>query len=182
MNLWFRLIWLALTLPFRARVDLNIGVRHHHRVWPSDCDVNLHLTNSRYASFADLARVALIARSGLAKLCWTRGWRPMVVASKIRFRREVKPLRAFQVEMKLVWWNETSAIFETRFFSRNGAGENVLHAVMLERNVLYHRNERRYIQAGEAMAALGVEPRDLPEPTPEIVAFAKAEEEMRKLK
>ena len=180
MTLWLRLIWLVLTLPFQSKVTPSEGLARRHRVLPTDIDLNFHMTNSRYGSFADLARLAMMARSGILRAAFVNDWRPMLLASKIRFRRELKPLRVFRVETRLRWWNETSAIFEMRFLTRGQDGEDILAAISLERAGLYSRKEKRFVTVSEMFAAMGVAPAAPPAPSPEILAFAQAEEEMRK--
>lgn len=180
MTLWLRLLLLVLTLPFQSRVRASEGVSQRRRVLPSDVDLNFHMTNSRYASFADLARLGLMVRTGLLTTAFRNGWRPMLMASKIRFRRELKPFQSFRVESRLRWWNETSAIFEIRFVGRARDGGDMLAANLLERGVFYCRKDKRFVPVTEVLAAMGAAPGEPPEPTPEIAAFARAEEEMRK--
>lgn len=181
MTLWLRLLLLVVALPFRPKVTLFEGVRQNYRVLPTDVDVNFHLTNSRYASFADLARLGLMARSGLLRAAFANGWRPMLLASKIRFRREIKPFGAFRVETRLRWWNDVSAIFEVRFIKTARDGSDVLSAIALERGGVYSRKEKRFVTVDELFRELGVAPFDPPEATPEILAFVAAEEEMRNI-
>ncbi len=180
MTLWLRLIRLVLTLPFQTKVTPMQGVARRHRVLATDIDLNFHMTNSRYASFADLARISLMVRTGLLRAAFVNGWRPMLLASKTRFRRELKPFRKFRVETRLRWWNETSAFFEMRFVTHGRDGEEILAAISLERAALYSRRERRFVAVSELLTAMGLTPTDPPAPTSEILAFAQAEEEMRK--
>ena len=180
MTLWLRLLWFILVTPFQSRVTPSQGVSQRRRVLPSDLDLNFHMTNSRYASLADLARLGLIVRTGFLATAFRNDWRPMLLASKIRYRRELKPLRAFRVEHRLRWWNETSAVFEVRFVARGRDGGDVLCAVSLERGGVYLRKEKRFVTVAEMFAALGLAPVEAPEATPEILAFVAAEEEMRR--
>jgi hypothetical protein len=92
----------------------------------------------------------------------------------------LKPFRAFRVETRLRWWNETSAIFELRFMTRGRDGKDILAAVSLERLAVYARKEKRFVQVSEMFAAMGLAPVEPPAPTPEILAFALTEEEMRR--
>ena len=180
MTLWLRLILLILSLPFQSRITPSEGVSQRRRVLPTDIDLNFHMTNSRYASLADLARLALMVRSGILKAAFRNDWRPMLLTSKTRFRRELKPFRLFRVETRLRWWNDTSAIFELRFTTRGRDGADILAAVSLERLAVYSRKDKRFVQVAELFAAMGVTPVEPPAPTAEILAFAQAEEEMRR--
>lgn len=180
MTLWLRLLILILTAPFKPRVTLSQGVVQRRRVLPSDIDLNFHMTNSRYASLADLARLGLMIRSGLLRAAIKNDWRPMLVASKIRYRREIKLLRAIRVEMRLRWWNEASAVFEVRFITRGRDGD-ILAAIALERGGIYSRREKRFVPVEALFDALGLERVAPPEATPDILAFVAAEDQMRRV-
>ena len=56
MNLYFRLILVFIKSLFAGKRNPLEASVVHFRVWPLDCDVNLHLTNSRYFAFADLGK------------------------------------------------------------------------------------------------------------------------------
>lgn len=180
MNLWLRLILFFLALPFRPKLVLPdcVSVRSY-RVLPSDIDMNMHMTNSRYPAFADIAQLDLFIRTGMLRAAVARGWRPMLLASKIRFRRELKAFRTFRVETRIRWWSETNGIFEHRFIKRGRDGSDIVAAVMLSKGCFYAPKEKRFVAFAELLATLGLPPIDPPEPTPEILAFMQAEEELR---
>lgn len=111
MNLWFRVLWLFLTAPFRARIEAPFGVsRLHFRVWPLDLDTNLHLNNGRYLTIADLGRADLLTQTGLWKAVFQEGLMPMLSGSAIRYRRELKPFQAFTLESRIVCWRAADYI------------------------------------------------------------------------
>ncbi len=76
------------------------------RVWPGDVDVNLHMNNGRYLALMDLGRLDLIIRMGLLGRLFKLGWRPMVGSEFIRFRRGLRPFRAFTMRTRVVAWDE----------------------------------------------------------------------------
>ncbi len=180
MNLWLRLILFFVALPFRPRLALLdcVSVRNY-RVLPSDLDINMHMTNSRYPAFADIQQLDLFIRTGMLRAAIARGWRPMLLASKIRFRRELKAFRTFRVETRIRWWSETNGIFEHRFITRGRDGSDIVAAVMLAKGCFYAPKEKRFVAFAEMLAALGLPRRDPPQPTPEVLAFMQAEEELR---
>ncbi|MCC0003866.1 MAG: thioesterase family protein [Methylobacteriaceae bacterium] len=179
MNLWLRLICSSSPCPSGRNSRCRIASARAYRVLPSDLDINMHMTNSRYpasptwrSSISSSAR-ACCARRSRARLAAD------AAASKIRFRRELKAFRNFRVETRIRWWNETNGIFEHRFITRGRDGSDIVAAVMLAKGCFYAPKEKRFVAFAELLAALGLPAIDPPEPTSEIVAFMQAEEELR---
>ncbi|WOT05375.1 thioesterase family protein [Shewanella youngdeokensis] len=131
MNLYFRLIWL---LTWRINRAKKIGLLHtsklRYRVLPSDCDANLHLTNSRYPAFMDLARIHMLSQVGVLKRFMTLGWMPIVNAVEMTYIRDIKPFAKFSVETRMVGWDEKYFYIEHRFVSDRG-----LHCIAFIRGV-----------------------------------------------
>ena len=68
MNLWLRLIWVALSGWLGHRLDLpGEASRLTFRVWFHDLDPFRHMNNGRYLTLMDLGRTDLMVRSGLAR-------------------------------------------------------------------------------------------------------------------
>ena len=65
MNLWFRLLKILLLGFLGKRVKWDAPTRVFFRVWPTDLDINLHMTNSRYLAMMDMARINMMLRTGL---------------------------------------------------------------------------------------------------------------------
>ena len=131
MNLYFRLILVFIKSLFAGkRHPLEASVVHF-RVWPLDCDVNLHLTNSRYFAFADLGRVHLLGQMGVLRPFLKRRWFPVNNATEISFIRPIEPLQKFRIVSRLVTWDDKYWYTEHKF---EVAG--TLHAVSLARGVI----------------------------------------------
>ncbi|MDE3271109.1 thioesterase family protein [Pseudoalteromonas sp. G4] len=131
MNLYFRLLLLfyrikrnKLYQPLLDEVEIN------YRALPSDCDINLHLTNSRYLAFMDLARTWMTERLGLFKVVMKNRWFPIVNATAITYIRDIKPLQEFTVATQLVGWDHKYFYIKQTFKSERG-----LHAVAYVRGV-----------------------------------------------
>lgn len=179
MNLWFRVIWLFLTAPFRARIEAPFGVsRLDFRVWPLDLDTNLHLNNGRYLTIADLGRADLLLRSGLWKAVLKEGLLPMLSGSAIRYRRELRPFQAFTLESRIVCWRATAFVMEHRFLTRNDKGEVVTAAIALVRGGLYAKKQRQFVPAARLMEMAGYDGPS-PEFAPEIEAFLAVEQGLK---
>jgi acyl-CoA thioesterase FadM len=160
LNLYLRLLKLLLRLPFVRRKALLDGGRLAFRVWPNDCDLNLHLNNGRYLTFMDLGRVHLLAQIGMLGELWRRRWTPVLSAAEISFIRPIAPLQKFDLVTRLLTWDEKYFYMEQRFV----AGGR-LCAVALVKGLFLHRRER--VESRAVLAALQV---DLPAPDmPQVV-------------
>jgi acyl-CoA thioesterase FadM len=154
LNLYLRLLKLLILLPFVRRRTLFDPGRLQFRVWPNDCDLNLHLNNGRYLTFMDLGRVHLLAQIGLLGALWRRRWAPVLSAAEINFIRPLHPLRRFELVTRLLTWDDKYFYIEQRFLA---AGR--LCAVGMVKGLFLHRQER--VESRAVLAALGL---DLPAP------------------
>lgn len=178
MNLWFRLIWLLLTTPFRPRLKAFEPSLLPFRVWPHDLDTSLHMNNGRYWSLMDLGRTDLMLRTGLWRAVLRHRWVPVVNAGTIRFRRELRLFRPFRIETAILCWNESWLVMQHRLLSRGRGGEEIVAAHALVRAALYDRGSRSYVPVARLMSEIGLEV-ESPEPGPDVVAFLASEEAMR---
>lgn len=179
MNLWFRVLWLLLTAPFRDRLIPPFDVsRLAFRCWPTDCDTNLHMNNGIYLSIGDLGRTDLMLRSNLWRIVLKNKWMPVLSGSMIRYRRELRPFQPFELQSRIVFWNDRNFVMEHRFVTtRNGHPD--VAAMALVRGGLYDRKAKRFVPPADIFRAMGnVGPS--PEATPDVAAFMAAEDEMKR--
>ena len=164
MNLYFRLVWLFL---WRIRQCPGIGFldtsRISYRALPFDCDVNLHLTNSRYPAFMDLARTYMIADMGLMNKFLKMKWMPIVNASEFTYIRDIKPFEKFEIETKVVGWDEKYFYIEQRFITARG-----LHCIVHVRGVFVCNCKQVPIETLVSEAGYHGE---IPELPPEVVKW-----------
>ncbi len=110
MNLIFRLAWTLLGAWLGLRWGKPVGffdeVKYSFRCLPTDIDFNMHLTNSRYASFMDIARVAMMVRNGAWGKFRAAGMLPVLGSLAMKFRRAVKPFQEFEVTARTIGWDE----------------------------------------------------------------------------
>lgn len=130
MNLFLRLLLLLLTAPFRPRCEVLGPCRKRFIVWPPDLDVLFHVNNGVYLSMLDVARVDLMLRSGIARRLRKTGIYPVVAAQTIRYRRSLQLFQTFEVETKVIGWDEKAFIIQHHFLRR---GEVVAEAVVRSR-------------------------------------------------
>jgi acyl-CoA thioesterase FadM len=150
VNLYLRLLKLLLLLPFVRRNTLLEAARLAFRVWPNDCDINLHMNNGRYLTFMDLGRVHLLAQIGLLRPLFARRWAPVLSAAEINFIRPLHPLQKFELVTRLLTWDEKYFYIEQRFVAHGQ-----LHAVAMVKGLFLRGRER--IESRAVLAVLGTE-------------------------
>ena len=115
MNLWFRLVWALLSWRSRGPLPWQQMGSRPFRVWPTDLDIFNHMNNGKFLSLLDLGRFDLLLRSGLWQKLRKRNWYPVVVAETITFRKSLSPWLLFDLESKVIGWDEHSIYVEQRF-------------------------------------------------------------------
>lgn len=157
MNLYLRFLKLLLLLPFVQRREVFEESRITFRVWPTDCDLNLHMNNGRYLTFMDLGRLHLIAQNGMGRLLLKNRWAPVLSAAEINFIRPLDPFQKFELVTRLLTWDEKYFYIEQRF----ERGE-ITHAIATVRG-LFLKSGRR-VPSAEILRALGLDltPPDMP--------------------
>lgn len=146
---WIRLIHSRLTLIGAKRVDPLSLTSVHLRVWPNDLDFNLHVNNGRYLTLADISRMHWFMSTGVWDVTRRHGAIPIVGDALAKFRRDLKVFERFEIQARMVGWNERWGFLEHRFI-RNG---RVLGVVAV-RGVFKGRSGT--IAPGELMRELGV--------------------------
>src|SRR5687768_14645258 len=97
MVVLFRLIWALIRSRFKPPIGPLDEASFAMRVWPNDLDLNVHMNSGRYVSMMDIGRVEILGRMRVLWKVFGRGWRPMVGASTIRYRRSLLPFQRFIV-------------------------------------------------------------------------------------
>jgi len=115
MNLWLRLIWMLLTVWRRKRVSVLETSFLRMTAMPNDIDINGHVTNGRYLTLADIGRTDFTLRSGAIKAALTLRAFPIVGDSLAKFRRDLKPFQRFDLQTRLLSWDDKWMFLEHRF-------------------------------------------------------------------
>ncbi len=119
MNLYLRLLWLLWRLRSVTQCGLFDESRVTFRVWPNDCDINLHMNNGRYLTFMDLGRVHLTVQMGLWPHVRRNRWMPVLAAAEITYLRSLNPFERFDLVTRVVTWDEKYVYME-QTFERDG--------------------------------------------------------------
>jgi acyl-CoA thioesterase FadM len=115
VNLYFRLLYTYLFARFRPPVSMLDACLTPFRCWPNDLDVLRHMTNGRYFTLLDIARIDLMIRARFAKPISDNGMYPVVVAETMRFRKSIEPFQKFLVETQVLGWDEKAFVLSQRF-------------------------------------------------------------------
>lgn len=132
MNLFLRLLWLAIAGRFRSSVGVLGPCSTPFRVMPTDLDVLRHVNNGTYFSLMDLARVDLLRRAGLAGRIAAQGWYPVVVAETIQFRRSLTLFERFTIDTRVLGWDDKAFLLQQRFIR----GDDVIAAALVRARFL----------------------------------------------
>ena len=119
MKLWFRIFRIFVTYRYKKSTKINEVSRTTLRVWPSDLDVYNHMNNGVYLTLMDLGRYEQGLTTGFWQKWRKLGWYPVVVNSTISFRKSLEPWQKFDIETKVVGWDDVAYYIEQRFV-RNG--------------------------------------------------------------
>lgn len=98
---------LAATEPWRrpvGRLDEEVDVSF--RVWPLDLDQNVHMNNAKYLVAMELARYALLKRTGLLRPVLKKGWALINAAQNVVFFRSLKLFQRYTVSARLLYLDD----------------------------------------------------------------------------
>lgn len=115
MNLIFRILRLFL---LRKKLDSLTPLEVSHlttKAWPLDCDFNLHLTNSRYPSLLDLARMKYLLQINAFSMFVGGGWKSVLSSQSIRFIKEIKPFSTIKITTQVLYWDRKYCYIEHQF-------------------------------------------------------------------
>ncbi|MBS4046674.1 MAG: thioesterase family protein [Alphaproteobacteria bacterium] len=115
MNLWLRLIWMLLTVWRRRQVSILGASSLSMRVMPNDLDFNGHVNNGRFLTLADVGRMDFVLRSGAAKAAFRMRALPIVGDSLAKFRRDLKLFERYELQTRLLGWDDKWTFMEHRF-------------------------------------------------------------------
>jgi acyl-CoA thioesterase FadM len=172
MNLYLRLIRIAVAALFGRRIAPFDDSVVQFRVWPNDLDFNLHMNNGRYLTVMDLGRADLMLRAGLVGLLWRRRWAPVLGGATIRYRRSLAAFAGYRLRTRLLGWDDKWLYLEQGFEDARGAV--AAHAVVKA----VFRRRGGTVPTAEIAAAFGWQG-----PSPDLPAYVQAlrdgEEAMR---
>lgn len=127
MNLWLRLIWMLVTVWRRSRASILDSTTYRMTVMPNDIDFNGHVNNGRYLTLADIGRMDFVLRTGAGKAAFAQRALPIVGDSLAKFRRDLKAFDRFEMQTRILGWDDKWTFMEHRFMR----GGRVLGVVVI---------------------------------------------------
>ena len=118
---------------FADKIGILDESRSWFRVWPFDCDINVHLTNARYFALADIGRIYYLGQVGVLYDMIKRNWLPISQAQEISYFKSINPFQRFEVLTCFTHWDEKYWYTEHKFIA---GGQ--LCAVLQVRGVIVH--------------------------------------------
>ena len=151
MNLFFRLLKLIFSVPFKKRLGLMDVSVLRFRVLPNDLDIYGHMNNGRYLTLMDLGRMDWIWRTGLGGAAKENRWKPLVASSVIRYKKSLTLWRPFCLRTRIIGWDEKWFYIEQIFKK----GERVMAIAMVKG---LFRGPKGNVPPSQVLAAMGSSP------------------------
>ena len=115
MNLFFRLLLLLSSMPFKKSLDFLDISELRFRVLLNDLDIYGHMNNGRYLTLMDLGRMDWIWRTGLGHAARKNRWKPLVAASTIRYKKALTLGKHFTLRTRILGWDKKWFYIEQSF-------------------------------------------------------------------
>ena len=128
MKLYFRLLILWIKLRRLVKLSTKDTVEFNSRVWPTDLDMNGHMTNSRYISLFDLSIIQLFSQMGFVKSLAHMKWKPMINARNISFLKELSLFESFSVSSRIICWDRSFVYLEHRIRNKQNKTSAVCYS------------------------------------------------------
>lgn len=111
------------------------------RSWITDIDGNFHVNTARYFVYMEVARTELSLRSGLLRFIKKHRWAPLVLSTKITFRREIKPFLKVEIRTKVLGFDPRFIYFQQQIVSKAGIHSHGYVCVALYKNGQFYPPE-----------------------------------------
>lgn len=180
MNLYWRLL-LTMVQAFRGALvdDITTALRLRLRVYPNDLDFNGHMNNGRYLTIMDLGRLHLVVRTGLMRLVMKKNLAPTLAAAQMRYRMQLLPFQPFDLETRVLCWDDKWIYMEQRFLYVKGPKAGAVAAIGLVKGAFYDRATKTTMPTPDLLTMLGQGDRASPPFPAYLRDWIEAEESLR---
>ena len=154
MNLYLRVLYVFFCAMFgRPMMDVTTPQCIRLRVWPLDLDSNFHMNNGRYLTVMDLGRLNLILRTGLWRVVMKKKLAPVLASAQIRYRLPLKPFQLFDLETRVMCWDDKWIYMEQRFLYVSGPKAGAVAAIGLVKGSFYDPATKTTMPSADILAA-----------------------------
>lgn len=179
MNLYLRTLLVFLSSFFKETIrDILEPSILRLRVFPNDLDFNGHMNNGRYLTIMDLGRFDLVLRTGLMKLMLRQKSVPILASAKIRYRQPLLPFQPYDLETRIICWDEKWAYLEQRFVIVDGPKKGAVAAIAIVKGSFFDKRAGKTVPTCDLMQAIGHD-KPSPEFPSHIRKWQEAEEALR---
>lgn len=159
-------------------IDPTVASTIRLRVYPNDLDSNFHMNNGRYLTVMDLGRLNLILRTPLLPVVWKKKYAPVLASAQVRFRVQMKCFQLFDLETRVLGWDEKWMYMEQRFLFAAGPKKGVVAAIGLLKGSFYDPGRKGTVPPDELLAVM-----NMPKASPDFPSYLRdwiaAEESLR---
>jgi acyl-CoA thioesterase FadM len=183
MNLYFRLLLLAIKYALFERnkekedVMATTSLRFH--VLPNDLDANMHMNNGRYLTIMDLGRFHYMLRTGIFGPALKKGYAPVLGSAKIRYRLPLLPFHPFDLQTRIITWDEKWVYVEQRFVLTKGDKAGAVAAIALLKASLYDTKAKVTAKPKDILALIDKADIPVPEMPEYVKRWSEAEEALK---
>lgn len=153
--LWRTMLHTVLSRFGRRLAHFDVA-RTGFRVLPSDLDILRHMNNGVYLSIFDIGRFDLLQRSGIWQVFTARGWYPVVASETITFRKSLTLWQKFEVESRILGFDEKAVYVEQRAVVVRGGVREVYAQAFIRGRFL--RRSGGTVSVAELVDAVGEPP------------------------
>ncbi|NCT41334.1 MAG: thioesterase [Alphaproteobacteria bacterium] len=154
MNLYIRLVLVLIKSLWRKRLALlETSITHFH-VLPNDLDLNMHMNNGRYLTVMDLGRIDLMMRCGLLQKALKHKYAPVLGSVKMRYRLPLLPFQPYELQTRIVCWDEKWAYMEQRFIITSGTKKGAIAAIAIIKAGMYDPKAKETVKPDALMSLL----------------------------
>lgn len=179
MNLYFRFFWHLITAFFRDKViDMLATTSLRFHVLPNDLDLNMHMNNGRYLSIMDIGRTDFVIRTGIFKHVMRDGQIPVLASANIRYRVQLEPFRAYDLQSRVVCWDEKWFFMEQRFVIVKGKKAGEIAAIAIVKGAFYDKKKKATVPTANLLHAVGYDQPSPPVPG-HIATWTESENMLR---
>lgn len=156
MNLYIRFFWHLFTALFGRPIDDLLGVsKLRFHVLPNDLDLNMHMNNGRYLTIMDIGRTDFVIRTGIFKKVIRAGQIPVLASATIRYRVQLELWRSYELQTRIVCWDDKWAYMEHRFIILKGKKAGEVAAIAIVKGAFYDRKKKATVPTDKLIRAIG---------------------------